>query len=122
MLALKRVSSLIVTLSESGRALQGAEVAYLDQLVAGLHCYPDYAQRHFSALSKYAPLQHPVKVTCSHANLLLSNVESYNFSFKFDNASAFELPPPDVSVGRVPQGRASSSLNTEMTKVNNLHR
>lgn len=56
MLALKRVSSLIVTLSESGRALQRPEVAYLDQLVGGLQRYRDCAQRHSSALSKYASL------------------------------------------------------------------
>lgn len=56
MLALKRVSSLIVTLSENGRAIQKPEVAYLDQLVEGLRCFPDCAQRHSSALSKYAPL------------------------------------------------------------------
>ena len=40
-LALRRVSSLIVALSETGRALQRADVAYLDQLVAGLRRHPD---------------------------------------------------------------------------------
>lgn len=53
-LALKRVSSLIVTLSESGRALPTPEGAYLDQLVEGLCRYPDGAQKHSSTLSKYA--------------------------------------------------------------------
>ncbi|KAL3152002.1 hypothetical protein ABBQ32_001122 [Trebouxia sp. C0010 RCD-2024] len=40
-LALGRVSSLIVTLSETGRALQRADAAFLDQLVAGLRRHPD---------------------------------------------------------------------------------
>lgn len=55
-LALKRVSSLIVTLSESGRALPRPEGAYLDQLVEGLCRYPDCAQQHSTTLRTYAPL------------------------------------------------------------------
>ena len=62
MLALKRASSLIVTLSESGRALPRPEQAYLDQLVEGLCRYPDCAPRHSTTLRKYAPLPSAVKI------------------------------------------------------------
>lgn len=51
-LALRRVSSLIVTLSQTGRALQRAEAAYLDQLVAGLRCHPDNTHALSNTLNK----------------------------------------------------------------------
>ena len=88
MLALKRISSLIVTLGETGRVLQRPEAAYLDQLVEGLRRYPDSAQRR-RTLSKYAPVQ----ITSLQANLLVSDIKSGHFSSVFDNASALKPSP-----------------------------
>ena len=116
MLALKRVSGLIVTLSESGRALQRPEVAYLDQLVEGLQCHPDCAQRHCSVLSKYAPLQNPLHTTDLQANLLLRDVEFCHFSFSSDNAFPYALPPEDISQ-RLPTSRHTLNLHSRKGKA-----
>ena len=50
-LALRRVSSLIIALSATGRALQRADVAYLVQLVAGLRRHPDNAHAYPDTLN-----------------------------------------------------------------------
>ena len=55
-LALRRVSSLIVSLSQSGRALLRPEVAYLDQLVEGLRRCPNNGQGHSNTLKTYYAL------------------------------------------------------------------
>ena len=51
MLALQRVSSLIVSLTEAGSALHNTELACLDQLVAALRNSPDTTLHKYSLQS-----------------------------------------------------------------------
>lgn len=79
-LALKRVSSLIVSLSEGGKALPIRDLALLNNLVDALRSYP--YTRHAATLNKYVLPHSVLQPAIQDHKLLLGHA---NFSNKVAN-------------------------------------